>query len=135
MKTNLNLSLYLLIANLSIRLPSCQVSSLECLDIRNTNWTEYSMPMLARALRADITLSALHMEGCNISGRPLFLLCEYQPWLLEWKRKIYMPSHSIVILSPLIPFLREVIVFFFGKGKFIPTLSNSVNTLGERQFL
>ncbi|XP_033634987.1 protein phosphatase 1 regulatory subunit 37-like [Asterias rubens] len=51
-----------------------RVSSLECLDIRNTNWTEYSMPMLARALRADITLSALHMEGCNISGRPLFLL-------------------------------------------------------------
>ncbi|XP_072031024.1 uncharacterized protein [Amphiura filiformis] len=51
-----------------------RTSCLECLDARNTNWTEHSMPMLARALRADMKLSVLHLEGCNLSGRPLFLL-------------------------------------------------------------
>lgn len=47
---------------------------LQYLDIRNTVWTEQALPLLGRTLRLDCCLSVLHMEGCNLSGRPLFLL-------------------------------------------------------------
>ena len=45
--------------------------------------------MLARALRADMRLSVLHLEGCNLSGRPLFLLskCYSQTLALKQLRK------------------------------------------------
>lgn len=51
-----------------------QTPCLQYLDIRNTVWTEQALPLLGRTLRLDCCLSVLHMEGCNLSGRPLFLL-------------------------------------------------------------
>lgn len=47
---------------------------LHYLDIRNTVWTEQSIPLLGRSLRMDCCLTVLHMEGANLTGRPLYLL-------------------------------------------------------------
>lgn len=55
--------------------PFCwQTPCLEYLDIRNTLWTEQSLPLLGRSLRLDCCLTVLHMENANLSGRSLFLL-------------------------------------------------------------
>lgn len=51
-----------------------KTSCLEYLDIRNTLWTEQSLPLLGRSLRLDCCLTVLHMENANLSGRSLFLL-------------------------------------------------------------
>lgn len=47
---------------------------LHYLDIRNTVWTEQSISLLGRSLRMDCCLTVLHMEGANLTGRPLYLL-------------------------------------------------------------
>ena len=40
-------------------------------------WTEQSIPLLGRSLRMDCCLTVLHMEGANLTGRPLYLLGMY----------------------------------------------------------
>lgn len=47
---------------------------LHTFDARNTCWTEHSMPAMSRAMRVDSSITALHLEACNLSGRPHFLL-------------------------------------------------------------
>lgn len=54
-----------------------QTPCLHYLDIRNTVWTEQSIQLLGRSLRMDCCLTVLHMEGANLTGRPLFLLGTY----------------------------------------------------------
>lgn len=49
-------------------------SCLQVLDISRTTWSEHSVPILCRAIRADTSVSALHLEACNLAGRPLVLL-------------------------------------------------------------
>nr|XP_006817053.1 PREDICTED: protein phosphatase 1 regulatory subunit 37-like [Saccoglossus kowalevskii] len=51
-----------------------RTESLECLDVRNCNVTELSMPVIGRSLRVGTTVSSLHLENCNLSGRPFFVL-------------------------------------------------------------
>lgn len=58
---------------------SPQSSCLQSLDISRTSWSEHSVPILCRAIRADTCLLALHLEACNLAGRPLVLLSK---WLL-----------------------------------------------------
>lgn len=57
-------------ASKMIRKSSC----LQTIDISRTSWSEHSVPILCRALRADTCLVALHLEACNLAGRPLVLL-------------------------------------------------------------
>ncbi|XP_071963563.1 uncharacterized protein [Antedon mediterranea] len=51
-----------------------KTSCLEHLDVRNTVWSEPSIQALARAVRNDISINILHLENCNLTGRPLFIL-------------------------------------------------------------
>ena len=53
-----------------------QTPCLDYLDIQSTVWTEPAIQFFGRALRLDCPLAVLHMENCNLSGRPLFLLGE-----------------------------------------------------------
>ncbi|XP_033105040.1 protein phosphatase 1 regulatory subunit 37-like isoform X3 [Anneissia japonica] len=51
-----------------------KTSCLEHLDVRNTVWSEPSIQALARAVRNDISVNIIHIENCNLTGRPLFIL-------------------------------------------------------------
>ena len=47
---------------------------LEAIDIRGCNISEPSMPILGRTLRLNTSLSVLHLEACQLSGKTLFIL-------------------------------------------------------------
>ena len=47
---------------------------LEAIDIRGCNVSEQSMPILGRTLRLNTSLSVLHMEACQLTGKALIVL-------------------------------------------------------------
>ena len=47
---------------------------LEAVDVRGCNITEQSMPILGRTLRLNTSLSVLHLEACQLSGKTLIVL-------------------------------------------------------------
>lgn len=48
--------------------------SVRYLDARSTNLNEVNMPILGKALRLGARLHTLHLENCNLTGRPLITL-------------------------------------------------------------
>ncbi|RDD47387.1 Protein phosphatase 1 regulatory subunit 37 [Trichoplax sp. H2] len=70
-------------------------TSIEYFDMRNTTWTEQSIPLLARTIRAKSCLSTLHMENTHVSGRPLFLLASALK-LNEALRDLFIGDNKLV---------------------------------------
>lgn len=51
-----------------------QSPCLQTLNLRYTSLNERSVPILARALRTEPTLTCLHLENCALSGKSMLLL-------------------------------------------------------------
>ena len=51
-----------------------KTQSVQYLDARSTNLNEVNMPILGKALRLGARLHTLHLENCNLTGRPLVTL-------------------------------------------------------------
>lgn len=53
-----------------------QVSFIEMVDVRQCALDEQALTSMLRAVRANCTLSILHLEGNNLTGKGVFILSE-----------------------------------------------------------
>jgi len=54
-----------------------QVNFIEMVDVRYCALEEQGLTSMLRALRANCTLSTLHLEGNNLTGKGIFILSEF----------------------------------------------------------
>ncbi|CAG2055200.1 unnamed protein product, partial [Timema podura] len=51
------------------------------LDARNVTLNEQYMPIFMRPIRLGTNLEILHLDNCNLTGRPIIMLGEALAWV------------------------------------------------------